>query len=507
MNRQRFLLPALWVLTLVRMAMLPLRELSPVEAYGVMCSERLDVWHPMLGPVLPVLVRITTAIFGLNEWGVRFASPLLMLLATVLLWRLARGLFDANTASWSIVIFSVLPAVNIAAVTMTPMTLSITGSVVLLHVLRVALHRSHPYHLPWWSVGLTTLGLMATDWHLSAFIFSAAAALAVTRRGRSAVLKWPVIPVLAGCIGLGCTVLFAWASEHNWMPFNTVAEPVPNFMSELWQAMLIHSPVMIAALTWGLAFSVLRKSIGYPVAYLYAFASPLLTVDVLTFLSSPWPMSGFGGWIAPAVILLANRLAFWTPRPLQLKAWFRTTAIMLALVQTCIVLDTDLVRRAGRVWKLSRQEKGAVSLLPTDPSQNLVGWKLLAGQVKTSLEDLASETGILPYVVADRWQLAAPLSFYLRDAHAAQPTSRHPLVHSLHEEGSPHPFAQWPGPVDLQGPVLFITDDPECTAPPASLLETHPNQRLKAWFDVTHQGLLVRTVKVFACSAEITGKK
>jgi hypothetical protein len=124
MNRQRFLLPALLLLTVVRLGLLPLRELAPMESYAALCSERAAIWHAMLGPVLPWLVKLTTTIFGINEFGVRFASPLLMLGASWLLWRLARGLFDANVASWSVVLFNVLPIVNLASVTMTPMTLA-----------------------------------------------------------------------------------------------------------------------------------------------------------------------------------------------------------------------------------------------------------------------------------------------------------------------------------------------------------------------------------------------
>lgn len=507
MKRQRFLLPALAILTLMRLALLPLRELSPMESYAYMCSQRLDVWHAMLGPLLPLIMRGTTAIFGMNEFGVRFASPLLMLGATVLLWRLARGFFDANTASWSVVIFSALPAVNLASVTLTPMTLSISGSVGLLYVLRVALHRSHPRHVFWYSVAGTMMLLFFIDWRLLMFAVSAAAALAVTRRGRSAVLKWPVLPILVGGLGIGLTIGLAWASEHKWMPMTTVGDPHPQFARELWDAVLAHSPLMLAAMAWALTRSVLRKQLTYPVAYLYAFASPMLTLDVLTFLSSPWPMSGFGGWIAPVTVLLAHEVTLWMPARIQLKAWIRTGVLILSLVQSCIVLDTDMVRSSGKAWKLSSQETSKTSHLPADPTQDLVGWKSLAGHLKEILADAATQSGVLPYVVADRWQLAAPLSFYLRDAHAAQPTPRHPLVLAADSNASPQPFSLWPDPTDLQGPVLFVTDDPECKSPPASLREFHPHFRLSGWCDITHQGLLVRTIKVFTCSAEITGKK
>lgn len=507
MNRQRFLLPALTVLTLMRLAMLPLRELSPLEAYGYLCSQRPDAWHAMLGPVLPSLVRVTTGLFGATELGVRVASPLLILLATILLWKLARGLFDANTASWSVVIFSALPEVNLAAVTMTPTTLGITGSVALLYLLRRALHRSHHWHLPWWSVAITFLLMLCVSWQLLMLPVAAAASLAVTRRGRSAVLKWPVLPVLLGTLALGFIVGIVWASEHHWMPLTTeVPEDVP-FAGQLWAVALAHSPILIAALGWGLFHSITRKPLTYPVACLYAFASPMLTLDALTCFSSSWPMSGYGGWLAPACILLAHQMTLWSPQRMQMKAWLRTGAVAVGVIQSCIVMNSDLVRTCGIAWKLSPRETAKVSVLPADPCRNLVGWKSIASELQGVLEEVSTETGQLPCVVTDRWQTAAALSFYVRGGLAAQPTSRHPAVHFFTTDSAPNPFSLWPDLSEWEGPIVFITDESGSTGAPKALTETRPQQRPSGWFDVTHQGLLVRTIKVFTCSAEIAGEK
>ena len=348
MNRQRFLLPALLLLTVARLFMLPLRELSPLEAYAALCSERLDVWHAMMGPVLPALMRLTTTLFGMNEFGVRAPAPLLMLGTSVMLWRLARGLFNETTASWSVMMFNALPAVQLASVTFTVTTLSITGSVALLSALRLALHRQHAWHGMWWLVSVVLWAMFFTDWPLIMFAVAAAGTLTVTARGRRAALKWPVLPILAGSLGLAVTFFIAWASEHSWIVFQSFPdEPKMTLTQALWQRVLVHPPLASAALLWALARSVMKRPLTYPVAYLYAFAWPMVTLDLLTLRSTPWPQCGFSGWIVPAVILLAHQLGQWEPQRIRLKSRLRTAVVLVTLVQTSVVGQTDVARMMG----------------------------------------------------------------------------------------------------------------------------------------------------------------
>jgi hypothetical protein len=64
MNRQRFLLPALLALTLARLLFLPLHELSEVERHVLNSSQAEGIWQPSMGPVLPFLVKLSTAVFA-----------------------------------------------------------------------------------------------------------------------------------------------------------------------------------------------------------------------------------------------------------------------------------------------------------------------------------------------------------------------------------------------------------------------------------------------------------
>src|SRR5262249_4947719 len=161
---------------------------SAIEGFAALSGYQEGLWPALLGPLLPALTRFSCAALGHTEFGFRFLAPWLIFGASWLLWRLGRGLFDASTASWGVLCFNVLPAVNLAAVTFTPTTLGITLSAALLSALRLALHRSHRWHLPWWSVAAVLCLSFLSDWRMLALAVAAASALAITARGQRAVL-------------------------------------------------------------------------------------------------------------------------------------------------------------------------------------------------------------------------------------------------------------------------------------------------------------------------------
>ncbi|PYL68230.1 MAG: hypothetical protein DMF20_01460 [Verrucomicrobia bacterium] len=65
------------VLTVIRLAMLATTDLEFDEAHYWMWSERLAPAYFSKGPAIAFAIRASTAVFGTNEFGVRFFSPLL----------------------------------------------------------------------------------------------------------------------------------------------------------------------------------------------------------------------------------------------------------------------------------------------------------------------------------------------------------------------------------------------------------------------------------------------
>src|SRR5438876_296358 len=110
---------AVWIfiiaLTAVRLSILSTTDLEFDEAHYWMWSERLAPAYFSKGPAIAFVIRASTAVFGSNEFGVRFFSPLLAAGTSLLLFYFARRLFSATAGLWAVVALNVTPIFNIGA--------------------------------------------------------------------------------------------------------------------------------------------------------------------------------------------------------------------------------------------------------------------------------------------------------------------------------------------------------------------------------------------------------
>src|SRR5205814_9900185 len=106
-------------LTAIRLSILATTDLEFVEAHYWMWSERLAPAYFSKGPAIAFVIRASTAVFGANEFGVRFFSPLLAAGTSMLLFYFARRLFNATAGSWAVIALNVTPIFNIGAFLMT----------------------------------------------------------------------------------------------------------------------------------------------------------------------------------------------------------------------------------------------------------------------------------------------------------------------------------------------------------------------------------------------------
>src|SRR5881398_3619008 len=102
-------------LTLVRLSILPGSDLAFDEAHYWMWSERLAPAYFSKGPGVAFAIRAGTALFGDNEFGVRFFSPLLGAGTSLLLFYLGRRMFNASTGLWTEIGLNATPIFNLGA--------------------------------------------------------------------------------------------------------------------------------------------------------------------------------------------------------------------------------------------------------------------------------------------------------------------------------------------------------------------------------------------------------
>ena len=152
MTPTRAVLVFLLVLTGLRLATVGRIELSPDEAFYQMWSERLDWGYHTKGPGVAVIIRVGTALFGVNEFGVRFFSPILALGTSLVLFFLTRHLYGVGAAVWLAILLNVTPLFTAGSLLMTIDAPSVFFWSVSMAACWLALARDRPpaARLGWW---------------------------------------------------------------------------------------------------------------------------------------------------------------------------------------------------------------------------------------------------------------------------------------------------------------------------------------------------------------------
>src|SRR5437879_5059364 len=142
------------VLTVIRLSMLATTDLEFDEAHYWMWSERLAPAYFSKGPAIAFAIRASTAVFGTNEFGVRFFSPLLAAGTSLLLFYFARRLFSATAGLWAVIALNVTPIFNIGSLVMTIEALSLFFWLAALFNCWLALDNSLSFSWYWPLTGL-----------------------------------------------------------------------------------------------------------------------------------------------------------------------------------------------------------------------------------------------------------------------------------------------------------------------------------------------------------------
>lgn len=484
MPRQRFLIAALGLLTLWRWALLPTLELGPDEALAVFRAKHGE-WAGFfeVGPLMPLFARLGMAIGGAGEFGVRFFAPLLALAAALLVWKLARELFDEQIAGWAVVIVNVLPGFNLAAVTLTPATLACVLAPAAALCVRRVLRQAECQRAWWWAAGCVAgAGLAQPPAFAMMAAVSCAFALPEPLRQhlrspgfRKAVAVWMTV-VLCWLGWLG------WQGGHGWPSFAAWHWlPEWRLIPNLVRWMVLASPLMLVlfvlAVRAGAAGGMLQSHRSLPMAMLL----PLAGADFFYGPNECWPDTGGVVWMLFGAMILAHRGTVARAAVIEQKISLRTVTLVFAALQSAFLLQTDLPRTLGLRWPFA-QKTGLVTdwagTFSADPSGAVRGWRESAKVVSAVLEQ-AGGTGKW-FVIADGWPLVAELDHYLSEAGEVQSALS-----------------------DLRSfagrSALFVTEERSAKEVPELLKKRFQRTELLSVARVMHAGNEVRWLKIFAC--------
>ena len=513
MQRHRFLFIALGLLTVWRLMLLPTMELSPIEALAAFQASHglQDGWWET-GPAVAWTARLGMGIAGHQEWGVRLFAPLLTLMASLAVWRLAKGFFDSAVAAWAVVILNVTPAFHLASLHLTTGTLMLPLVAWLALFIRRGLLQAHPLHWAWWAGGACLAALQHVSSAGVIALAAAAASLAIPLRRRHHLKGFGFFILLLMWLPSGFSWMI-WQNQHEW-PVASLGNwhPVLSIVPNLFRWVILTSPLLLTFIVLSVRLSVPLATRITPLGFPLGMAIPFLVLDFFWGAADPWPDTGFSVWLLFLTLLVAHRATAHGGIESITRISLRTMMIAFAALQGILITHTDLPRSLGLPWEFdtrTRAQPDYPHYFSRDPSGSAHGWAQSAGVVAAVLRDTVQGQPIGDpqrwFVIANNSQNAAELDFYLPPSAALfRPSPDHPRVHVLQDGSWDQPYAWWPRYDTTREGVnaytglhaVYVSDDTEL---PVALTAQFETTQPISVARVMHGGREVRTLKIFAC--------
>ncbi len=403
---------------LMRLVYLGLPELMEQEAYYWNYAQ-----HPALSyldhpPLVAVLIRAGTALFGTTEFAVRIGAFFCWFVTAWFVYRLTFRIYGSAAARAAVLLLAVLPLYFGMGFLMTPdAPLHAAWSALLYFLYRALLEGENR---AWLGVGLS-LGLGLLSKYTIVLLGPAILLFMLTdRQARSVLLRpHPYAAVLVALIVF--TPVIVWNMQHDWVSFLFQSEARLNRDSVfatpylLGYVVLILTPAGVLGLVQYLfCFKSAQQSENeqtqiYPAQAgdrVYLFCLLLSLVPFLVFLGISFTREVKLNWTSPVWLAILPFLGFtvtaaggrfWSMSfPLISKAWRVTVPLLVC--GFCLGLHYVTLGLPG---------------LPQPPGPFLIGWDGVAQQVESLVDELEEDTGRRPLVVGmDHYQLSSGLAFY-----------------------------------------------------------------------------------------------
>ncbi|MBV9391371.1 MAG: glycosyltransferase family 39 protein, partial [Verrucomicrobia bacterium] len=215
-NESGFATVFLLVLTVIRLVFAAHIELSPNEGYFFLWAKHPDISYYNAGPGIALAILAGTNLFGADEFGVRFLSPIAGLVTSLFVYLLARKLYSDRVAFWSTFLLNLTPAFNIGSILITIDSLATLFWSAALYCFLLALERSPNFSFYWPMTGvLIGLGFLCTYINALQLLLIGFFLLVVPKFRKE--LCRPGFYVLLLCFVPALIPPIAWNQEHEWI--------------------------------------------------------------------------------------------------------------------------------------------------------------------------------------------------------------------------------------------------------------------------------------------------
>lgn len=415
-------------------------ELTKDEAYQWLWSKHLALSYYSKPPLIAYLQFLGTSLWGDTEFGVRFCSPVIAALLSVLLLRFMARTVHAHAALALMLVTQCTPLLAVGSVLMT-----IDPPLVLFWCLALV--------AGWRAVqpdGATRHWLWVGLWMGLGFLSKYAAAFQLVCFGCFFAL-WPPArphlrrlgPYLALAIMGVCTLpVILWNAQHDWVTLGHLADnarrtggwqPTLRFVGEFLVTQAgLQNPVFFVAMLGAVA-AFWRHGRRVPLSlFLLSMGAPVF----FGYLAFAFYKRVFPNWVAPAVVpLFCLAVVFWYGR------WREGARAVRSWATAGLVLGGTLVVLLHEP-RVIEKLVGRPLPSPLDPVRRARAWKETATTVDEVRARLQAE-GPTAFIISHHYGLVGQLSFYLPEAKGAVRTQ--PLVYYRTSEQPDNQFYFWPG--------------------------------------------------------------
>lgn len=438
------------VITLFRLWFAPHLDLVGDEAHYWECGRSLDWNHYGKGPGAAFVIRVFTVLLGDHVWALRLPAVLLSAGTGWLIFLLGRKLYSERFGLVAVVAASLMPLFAIGSILMTidPLSVFFWAAAALSFWSAVQTERKRFWILTGLWIGL---GFQA-KYTNAAELISFALFLLIVPSKRKLLYSGKMVLLLGTFVLLALPIVF-WNAFYGWITAMHVFEGGDlnrgfqlnwGKFAGFWllQAIVV-SPLLFVLMLMGAIRPVSTKFGDDGKKYLLTLFWPL-------FLAYAWisfNKTANGNWTAPALVaglLLGAGWAVqkWDERKIFWR-WVMGVGLLIGFVETALLHD----------------------FLPlhfkNNPLDRAKGWADLAGEAEQVRKRIGAD-----FVVADEYQTASLLSFYLPD----QPRAFTPDWPQMMTQYSIWPSYREKFPAGSTG--LYVAEQPNPLPPIARDFET-----------------------------------
>jgi 4-amino-4-deoxy-L-arabinose transferase-like glycosyltransferase/membrane-associated phospholipid phosphatase len=428
-------------------------ELSEDEAYQWLWSKHPALSYYSKPPLIAYMQFLGTHIWGDNEFGVRFFSPVITAIMTVLLLRFMARQTSGRAAFILLLLLCASPLLALGSVVMTVDPLSVLfWTAALIAGWRACAPAGATRDWLWTGLWMG-LGFLSKYTNLFQFVCWAVFFLlwAPARAHLRKPGPWLALLVVALC----SLPVMVWNSQHHWITVAHVASDgqlgekthrahVGEFL--LGEAGLVN-PVFFVGALWA-AIGFWREGRRGPCQlFLFSMGMPLFLMFLLLSIHTRIEFN----WIAPAIVPMFCLMAvFWSAR------WRQHTAVLKPFLSFGVGAGLFAVVMAHDTQLLGKLLHRA---LPPrlDPLHRVHGWKetaRIAGQARAQIAAPDKPA----FIICEHYGMTSQISFYLPEA-KSRATTGDPLVYYRATPKPENQFYFWPNYLDHTGQnAIFIRE-------------------------------------------------